>query len=336
MTESNKRFGSSIFMRVFVIGVVFIFGLVGGYALQTYLVGGSGKASVEISAPTLDVNITPTPDNSDLQATIEALEAAVSSAEQQADDTMGTAVAMQTAVNEEARATVDALAAGMAATAEPTATEAPTEDASDADAESESTESASVSGDSERILYRISRDESEVRFSMGIPSAEVVEREDGVVGVTEDVAADIIVDLGNPANSQLGLVRVNARTMSTGRGFLDPIIRGSILLSAQDEYEFIEFQPTNLIGLPDSIAIGDTIEFQIEGDLTLIDVTNSVLFDVTVTLVDESRLEGFAIGSIFHADFEMEIPSPPSFVDAPPVADEIYLEIEYAAHVVNE
>ena len=280
MTQSNSPSRSTTFVRVFVIGVVFIFGLAGGYALQTYLVGGSGRASVEISAPTLDVNVTPTPDNSDLQATIEALEAAVASSEQDADDTMGTAVAVQTAVNEDARATIDALAAGMAATAEPTATEAPTETTDDADADSEPTEAASASGDSERKLYRISQDESEVRFSMGIPSIEVVEREDGVVGVTEDVAADIIVDLGNPANSQLGLVRVNARTMSTGRGFLDPIIRGSILFSAQDEYEFIEFQPTNLIGLPDSIAIGDTIEFQIEGDLTLIDVTNSALFDV--------------------------------------------------------
>src|SRR5690606_26035007 len=100
-------------------------------------------------------------------------------------------------------------------------------------------------------VYRIVPEASEVRFVIdevlrGSPYT--------VVGTTSEVAGDIAVDTTTPSNTEVGTIRVNARTLTTDSDQRNRALRSFILKSADDAYEFVEFQPTALEGLPESVA----------------------------------------------------------------------------------
>ena len=173
------------------------------------------------------------------------------------------------------------------------------------------------------IVFEIVQDESEARFIIdevlrGSPKT--------VVGVTNQVAGQIAVDPADPASAQVGQISINARTLATDSDMRNRAVKNRILQT--DAYEFVTFQPTQLMGLPESAAAGEPLSFQIVGDLTIRDTTKQVTFDVTLTPVDETRLEGLATLTIPYRDFGLAIPDSPS-VDT--VADNVTLELEFVA-----
>jgi polyisoprenoid-binding protein YceI len=173
------------------------------------------------------------------------------------------------------------------------------------------------------ILFTIAQAESEARFTLtellnGNPTT--------VVGTTDQVAGQILVDLNNPAASQLGVIQVNARTLVTDNNNRNRMIRNEILDT--EPYEFITFTPTSLAGLPATIAVGETVTFQIIGDLTIRNITQSVTFEATVTLVSIDRLEGLASVVVTRADYSLTIPSVPSVAN---VSEEVLVEIQFVA-----
>jgi polyisoprenoid-binding protein YceI len=172
-------------------------------------------------------------------------------------------------------------------------------------------------------IFEIVQAESEARFIIDevLRGSPVT-----VVGVTDQVAGQIAIDPANPAASQLGEVRVNARTLATDNDFRNRAIRNQILDT--NTYEFVTFQPTELVGMPDTVAVGQPFTFQVVGDLTVKDVTQSVTFDVTATPVSETRIEGLATTTFPYRDFGVSIPEVPS-VDL--VADDVTLELEFVA-----
>jgi len=336
--------------RVFVFGIAALvllgIGAVGGVLVSNAIFAGDGEASEDISAPTLDPNVTPTPGYSQVVATNEALQAALDEQSQVLNDAQATAEAMRTAVAqaESMAATQEADTEEMVEaeatevepteveetdepTAVPTEDEAAVEDETDT-ATAQDTTTEAVNG--ERTLFRIVQTESEVRFNID----EVLAGNDvTVVGITDQVAGDVVVDFGEPGSSQIGTIRINVRTLETDNNFRNQAIRGRILESSRDEYEFAEFVPTDLSGLPDTVEVGETVSFQITGDLTLRDVTRSVTFDTDVTLASEDRIEGFATTTILYQDFNLTIPDVPSVSF---VADEVILEIDFVATEVDE
>ena len=183
----------------------------------------------------------------------------------------------------------------------------------------------------ERGLFRISADDSEVRFIIneilaGIPNT--------VVGTTREVGGDIIVNFQNPSLSQIGQIAINARTFKTDTEFRDQSIRGQILQSSTDEYEFIIFEPTQLTSLmTEPVQPGDTVEFQVIGDLTIVDVTRTVTFDTTVTLISETQIEGLARTEVLYADFGLVINPPPTVAG---VEDTVILELEFVANLAED
>ena len=173
------------------------------------------------------------------------------------------------------------------------------------------------------IVFEIVQDESEARFIIdevlrGAPKT--------VVGVTNQVAGQIAVDPADPASAQVGQISINARTLATDSDMRNRAVKNRILQT--DTYEFVTFQPTQLTGLPESAGAGEPLSFQIVGDLTIRDTTKQVTFDVTLTPVDETRLEGLATLTIPYRDFGLAIPDSPS-VDT--VADDVTLELEFVA-----
>ena len=177
-------------------------------------------------------------------------------------------------------------------------------------------------------LYRIASEESEVRFLIGEFLDDVANQ---VIGTTDQVAGDILIDFDNPAASQLGQIRVNVRTLRTDSGNRDRAIRSFVLESGQEQYEFAEFDPVELVGLPDSIAVGDTLDFQIVGNLTVKGIAAAVTFEAEVT-VGADGISGTATGSVRYDAYGLFIPNARGRVTQ--VDEVVVLEIDFVAPVV--
>ena len=180
------------------------------------------------------------------------------------------------------------------------------------------------------ILFRTAPETARASFFIGedLNGQPIV-----VEGTTDQVAADVIVDFVDPNQSQVGTVLVNARTLTTDEEFRNRALRSRILFSAEDQYEFISFEPTALNGLPEAVVAGEAYDIDIIGNLTIVDTTLEVTFDATVTVVDEDTLQALATTEVLYADFGLTIPSVPGVAN---VTDEVTIELEFTATAVEK
>ena len=174
-------------------------------------------------------------------------------------------------------------------------------------------------------LFRIVSAESEARFTL---TEDLRGAFTTVVGKTSEVAGDIFVDFANPSASKVGEIVINARTLATDNDFRNRALRSEILQSAQDAYEFIRFTPSELIGLPASLSVGEEVTFEIAGNLTVRDITQAVTFSVTAKAESADRLTGTGSTTVTRAQFNLNIPNVPNVAN---VSDEVTLEIDFVA-----
>ena len=214
-------------------------------------------------------------------------------------------------------ATTATTAAATEATSVPEGTKATTADAG-------TTEPAGA-GDTSAVFYRIDKAESSVSFEID----EILRGNPfRVVGVTTEVAGEVLIDFGDPAASHLGTIVINVRTLATDSNFRDRAIRGPILGSSRDENEFATFEPVDIEGLPDSVTMGDQIPLRITGTFSLSGESRPVTFDTEVTVVSSNRVEVTGTATVLRSDFGLTIPDVPGVSD---VADEILLVIDLVA-----
>jgi polyisoprenoid-binding protein YceI len=172
-------------------------------------------------------------------------------------------------------------------------------------------------------VYTINQDNSEAAFTLsevlrGSPTT--------VVGTTDQVAGEIAVDLNDLSTAQVGTIQVNARTLETPESRRNQTIRNRILFT--DQYEFITFAPTEIVGLAGSAAAGQPLTFQIVGELTIRDITRQVTFNVTAQVDGNGQLVGTAETVVNRTDFELNIPSVPFVAD---VSEEVTLGLNFVA-----
>lgn len=172
-------------------------------------------------------------------------------------------------------------------------------------------------------LFEIMPDASEVTFELdevlrGLPT--------DVEGGSQQIAGQIAVDFENPANSQIGTISINARTLATDNEFRDNAIHNFILDT--ERYEYITFSPMQISGLPDTFVENEIIPVQIAGELTVRDTTQPVVFSGEVTANGRTQLTGSATTQISRADFNLQIPNAPGVAN---VSDEISLTIQFSA-----
>lgn len=150
-----------------------------------------------------------------------------------------------------------------------------------------------------------------------------------VIGETDQVAGQVQVSLDDLSTAQFSQIVVNARTFQTDSERRDRAIRGPVILnSASDENELITFDVTSVAGLDGAFSPGETVEFEIIGDLLIRDTTNEVIFAAQVTFVDETTVEGTATANVLRSDFGIGIPSVPGVAN---VTDEVILNIDFVA-----
>jgi polyisoprenoid-binding protein YceI len=150
-----------------------------------------------------------------------------------------------------------------------------------------------------------------------------------VVGITDQVAGQIALDLSDLSTAQFSEIVVNARTFKTDSERRDRAIRGPIILNtASDQFELINFVVEGVSGLTGAAEPGDVMTFSLMGSLTIKGVTSDATFAVEANLVDESTIDGFATTTVLRSDFGIGIPGVPGVVD---VSDEVVLSINFVA-----
>lgn len=173
------------------------------------------------------------------------------------------------------------------------------------------------------VVYEINQDESQVSFSI---YEELRGQPKDVVGITNQISGQIAVERNNLDATQVGEIRVNARTLLTDVDRRNRAIRNFILNT--DQYEFIIFTPTSLTGLSGNAVPGESISFQINGDLTIRDITQPVTFEVSAQLGDNNQLIGTATTVINRGQFNLTIPNVPGVAN---VGEEVTLTINFSA-----
>ena len=213
----------------------------------------------------------------------------------------------------------------------PPAAEAPAqEDAAPAQEDAAANDTATNASSAEAasagaLTLRFAGDGTEARFLID----EVLMGQDKtVVGVTALVEGELTVDPSDLTTVQVGEIRIDARDLTTDDDRRTNRLRNDILKSTQDAYRYITFTPTSIEGLPASAAPGDTLSFQVTGDLKIIDTTQPVTFAMNVTAVDATTVQGSGTATIRYADFGINIPRVPMVAS---VEDEVILEIEFTA-----
>jgi polyisoprenoid-binding protein YceI len=191
------------------------------------------------------------------------------------------------------------------------------------------TELQATDASGDQTVFRISQDESQVEYNI----YELLNGEDKtVVGTTSQVAGDILIDLDDPSQSQIGEININARTFATDESRRDNSVARFILQSESDEHEFITFQPTGIEALPDTVNVGDALAVQVTGDLTIAGVTQEVVFDVNATLETEDRLVGSAETVVQRSAFNLNIPNVPFVAN---VGEDVTLKLDFVANAVS-
>jgi polyisoprenoid-binding protein YceI len=156
---------------------------------------------------------------------------------------------------------------------------------------------------------------------LGIAAGDVV-----VVGTTPGVSGEIQLDLDAADPFVAAQFTVDMTGLETDQNRRDNWLRdNAIQTSAFPEATFVA---NGASGLPETIPTGEEIAFQLNGDLTIRDATNSVTFDVVATLVDAETITGTAVLDLNMSDFGI---TPPDFANTLTVADLFRIEVDLTA-----
>lgn len=189
-----------------------------------------------------------------------------------------------------------------------------------AEAEAENESDAAVAN---LTIFTIQQAGSQARFEL---DEELRGNPITVVGSTDQIAGEIGIDFNNPAATELGVIQVNARTLATDNDFRNRALRNEILVTGP--FEYITFTPTEITGLPDTVAVGDTITFQVNGDLTITGISQPATFAVTVTIVSETEISGTASTVVTREAYNLRIPSVPAVAN---VEEEVEIYLDFVA-----
>jgi len=150
-----------------------------------------------------------------------------------------------------------------------------------------------------------------------------------VVGETNKVAGQILVNAQDPSKSQLGEIKINVSTLVTDNDLRNRTLQGRILETDTPANQYATCVAKSITGLPESITVGQQVSFKLTGDLTIHQVTKTVTFDAKVTVVSEKQITGTASTSVKYSDFGISIPDVPSVTS---VGDTVKLALGFTAN----
>lgn len=180
-----------------------------------------------------------------------------------------------------------------------------------------------ASGAEGELIFVLDPELTEARFIIG----EILANSPNtVVGVNKLVQGGGVLNFVEPELSRLDEFLIDSSGFDTDSSMRNRAIRNFILQSGQ--FPLISFQPTDIVGIPSAIVVGETVPFEIVGQLRIREVTQEVTFAGEATMVAEDRVEGLAAATVLREDFQLSIPRVPRVAG---VDEEFILEIEFVA-----
>lgn len=171
------------------------------------------------------------------------------------------------------------------------------------------------------VQYVIVPEQSEARYRIREQLVNL-DLPNDAVGSTKEVAGSITVNADGSIDPAASKLTVNMASITSDRSNRDNYVRRNVLNT--DQYPTAEFVPTQVTGLPSPLPESGEVSFQVTGDLTLLNVTQSVTWNVTGT-VDGDQAVGQATTSFPFTLFNLNKPSVPVVLS---VDDEIKLEVD--------
>lgn len=176
-------------------------------------------------------------------------------------------------------------------------------------------------------LFEIQPFSSEARFILdellrGTPKT--------VIGSTDEVGGQLIINFRQPREAQFSNFVLLADTLKTDSSFRDSALRDRILFT--NEFPLMTFQPEQIEGLPDSVTVGEAVQFTISGPLVIKDVTLPQTFEVTATAVSPTEITLFATTQIDRTAYGLTIPNVPGVAN---VDEMVLLELDLVLTAVE-
>ena len=150
-----------------------------------------------------------------------------------------------------------------------------------------------------------------------------------VVGETDKVAGQILVNAQDPSKSQVGEIKIDVSTLVTDNDLRNRTLQGRILQTDTAANQYATFVAKSITGLPESIAVGQQVSFKITGDLTIHQVMKTVAFDATVKAVSDKQITGTASTTVKYSDFGISVPDVPSVTG---LGDMVKLALDFTAN----
>ena len=223
----------------------------------------------------------------------------------------------------------EAPSAAPPAAEEESAAEPETESSAEADSAAE-TDAATAAGmrtfvvvpEESKASYLV----DEEFFAGALEKLGIAAGEYDVVGSTQEIEGELSLNL---AEASIGPseFRVNIATLSTDQNRRDRWIRENRDGPQLQDHPLALFSATAVENAPEDYVEGTEATFQLLGDMTIRDVTQPVVFDVTATLEGES-ITGTAIAAMKLTDFGID---PPSFANTLTVADDFFVQVDFTA-----
>lgn len=177
-----------------------------------------------------------------------------------------------------------------------------------------------VPGESEASFIMDEEFFAQALSKLGIEAGKTV-----VVGTTPGVTGEIQLNLESAEPVESAQFTVDMTGLKTDQSQRDNWLEDNAIET--NTFPEATFTAASVTSLPESITEGKEISFQLNGDLTVRDVTNNVTFEVTAVLKGDT-LTGTAVLPLKLTDFGI---APPDFANTLKVADEFKIEVTLTA-----
>ncbi len=148
------------------------------------------------------------------------------------------------------------------------------------------------------------------------------------VGTTHSVQGSFKIRTGNSPLVAAMNIQVDLRTLQTDSTMRDNYVRRNTLQT--DTYPYATFVSVSTQGLPSSYSNGQTVHFQLIGNLTMHGKTNKEVFDVQGK-VDGNTITGTATSTIYMTDFGIQ---PPNLANIAIAQNKVVITIAFTAKAV--
>lgn len=141
------------------------------------------------------------------------------------------------------------------------------------------------------------------------------------IGKTQNITGSITIKPDGTVDSSASKFVVNITDLTSDKSMRDRFIQRNILQTSQ--YPEVVFVPTQITGLPSTLPQSGQVNFKLTGNLTIMDVTKPVTWDVTGNVQGNQVVAQAKTGFKFE-DFNIPQPQVPVVLS---VNDNITLEL---------